>query len=338
MTIFTKRSFNVQIDQERVEKLAMALGSLPLAEDFAAQMTPVVEITDETAFSAYLYAAAVCHATKGGLAGEFDSKYFKGWDFLLRAFSAEAVVNPETLTPASMRELSEERFRRILTEHCENAQIGLTDLDRRAEMLCTTAEELLRHFDGRVTNLLEQANRRVAGSTGAYTLLSKLSAFQDPLRKKSSAFLMTVHFSHRWKIVDQEHILPMIDYHRMRLLLRTGCITVPDPVVSAELRNQTTVDPAVEEAIREAAMQICRMVPGIARMPMFDFDVLLWAHARSCCRHAPICVSRRIENNSFHSYLAGRPSAECVFEEWCPGSSQPEIREYWEPMLATENY
>jgi hypothetical protein len=338
MTTFAEEDFEVTIDEKRVELLARTLGSLPLAHDFAAQMTPVIEVPDETAFRAYLYAAAVCHATKGGLGGVFFNGYFKGWDFLLRAFSEEALANPGALDPREVLEMSEERLRLLLTDHGKDVEVRLADLDRRAEMLRTTASELLDQFDGSVTRLLDEADNRVDGAEGAYALLSRLSVFRDPLRKKSSAFLMTVHFSGRWKIVDQENILPMIDYHRMRLLLRAGCITVSDRVVADKLRRQVQVHPTVEARIRDAAMQICRSVPVIARMPMFDFDVLLWAHARSCCRHAPLCVSRRVENDSFFSYLAEPPSAKCVFEEWCPGSAQDEVRAFWEPMVATENY
>ena len=36
--------------------------------------------------------------------------------------------------------------------------------------------------------------------------------------------------------------------------------------------------------IREAAAQVCKAVVRFSEIPMFQCDVLIWAHARSCCR------------------------------------------------------
>ncbi|MER6829468.1 queuosine salvage family protein [Streptosporangium sp. NPDC000563] len=328
----------VVIDENRIRLLAGTLGRLPLAADFSAQLTPQVEVEDETAFRAYLWASAICHATKGGLAGYFSGDYYKGWDFLLRAFTRQAVESPGTLSPEAMEDITEAGLTAILVGHAEKAEVKLADLSRRAEILRTTSSELLRAFEGSVSLLLEEAEHTVGGDSGVYALLERLSAFRDPLHKKSSAFLMTVHFSGRWKIADQHNILPMIDYHRMRILLRTGCITVLDDDVARRLRDQRTVSPAVETVVREVSMRVCSELPGLAGMPMFDFDVLLWAHARSCCRNAPLCVSQRVENDSFHSYLASPTPNRCVFESWCPGKSDARSRDLWEPVVATENY
>lgn len=334
----TAQQVVVTVVNSRVEQLAMSLGSLPLAADFAAQMTPVVPVPDEEAFRAYLWTAAVCHATKGGLTGVFGEHRFKGWDFLLRAFSAQAAADASLLSPQNMSAFTATDLLRLLTSHSAETQVKLTDLDRRAAILRTTAEELLRTFDGSVTTLLGRADQRAGGLTGAYALLEQLSAFQDPLQKKSSAFLMTVHFSKRWTIRDQDSIQPMIDYHRMRVLLRTGCIEIDDPRAAQRLRAQLPVEPELETEIRRISLDVCSKLPGLANMPMFDFDVLLWAHARSCCRHEPMCVSRKAENDSFGSYLDMVDNTRCVFEGWCPGSVKAETRAYWEPIVATENY
>ncbi|MFD8652698.1 MULTISPECIES: queuosine salvage family protein [Streptomyces] len=328
----------VTVVNSRIEQLAKSLGSLPLAADFAAQMTPVVPVSDEEAFRAYLWTAAVCHATKGGLTGTFGRNRFKGWDFLLRAFSAQAAADADVLSPQNMTDFTADGLHRILTSHSTNTQVNLTDLERRAAILRTTAEELLQKFDGRVMTLLGRADQRAGGQDGAYALLEQLSAFQDPLQKKSSAFLMTVHFSKRWTIQDQESIQPMIDYHRMRVLLRTGCIEIDNPQTAERLRAQLPVEPELEREIRQTSLDVCSRLPRLADMPMFDFDVLLWAHARSCCRHEPMCVSRKAENDSFGSYLDIVDTKRCVFEEWCPGSAKAETRAYWEPIVATENY
>ena len=329
---------NVRINEGRVRQLALTLGKLPLADDFAAQMTPAMEVSDETAFRAYLWAAAICHSTRGALTGHRGDRYYKGWDFLLRSFTHQAQCDERGLGPEAVAIMTASRLRDILSSGSADAQLGLGDLPRRAEILRATARELSESFDGCVSRLLNEADRRVGGESGAYAQLARLTAFTDPLRKKSSAFLMTVHFSGRWPIVDHANVLPMIDYHRMRLLMRTGCIEVTDERIADRLRAEMPVSGHMEAAIRDAAMTVCTTIPRLAGMAMFDFDVLLWAHARSCCRRAPMCVSRTVESDSFYSYLAESPSKQCVFEAWCPGATNAEVRSLWEPIVSTEYY
>ena len=71
---------------------------------------------------------------------------------------------------------------------------------------------------------------------------------------------------------------------------------------------------------------------------MFDLDLLIWAHARSCCRYAPLCVSGKLENDSFYNYVDNKFNGKCIFQDWCPGSGDLQYRGIWEPNVATEMY
>lgn len=334
----SKASDLVTINNGRVAELARTLGELPLAPDFAARSAPRMDESDETVFRAFLWAAAICHATKGGLAGWFDGEFYKGWDYLLRAMCENAEREPDSVSAERMCRIGDRGLFDLLHRPSVDARINLRDLDRRAQILRQTADELIEYFDGRVCLLLENADHRVAGSKGVYQQASRLTAFQDPLRKKSSAFLMAVHFSGRWRIDDPERVDPMIDYHRMRVLLRTGCLTTPAADIVLRLRKQEPVGHEVESALRAAALEVCRKLAVLAGMPMFDCDVLSWAHARSYCRNAPICISGTAENDSFDLCLARKPNGTCVCQSWCPGARDKDIRDLWEPIIATENY
>jgi hypothetical protein len=328
----------VAINSDRVEELARTLGTLPLAPDFASQSAPAMSTSDETAFRSYLWAAAICHSTKGGMAGRFDGAFYKGWDYLLRAMCRNAEANSACVSPEFMLHITGDMLYDLLTAPAEDPQVSLPDLDRRAEILRQAAFELNESFNGHVSQLLKSAENHVEGPEGAYAQVSRLSAFRDPLRKKSSAFLMAVHFSGRWQIDDPEAVDPMIDYHRMRVLLRTGCLSLPSREIMRRLRDQQPVSMVIESALRSASMKVCKSLAVHAKMPMFDFDVLLWAHARSYCRNSPICVSGKPENASFDAYLAREPDRKCICQGWCPGAGNSEVRGLWEPIVATENY
>jgi len=328
----------IRVDYEHVRSLANTLSSLHLAPDFAEQLAPRIRASREATLRAFLWSSSVCHSTKGGLKGAFKGVEFKGWDYLLRAFCAAAEDDEALVSPESVFSISGDQLLKMLLRYSMNGEVLLTDLDRRAEILRICASQLTEVFRGSVNTLLQRAHNKVGGSSGAYRQLALLDAFRDPLMKKSSAFLMTVHFSGLWTVMDQERVLPMIDYHRMRLLCRTGCIEITDADTLRSLIAQTPVSPKVEAEIREAAAEVCRAAAKFSQIPMFQCDVLIWAHARSCCRHFPLCVSKRLENPSFYQYISKPYLGTCEFQTWCQGNKEELLREIWEPQVFTERY
>jgi len=328
----------IRIDSSRVKELADSLRSLQFAHDFAVQITPQVKASKESALRAFLWAAAICHSTKGGLKGDFDGSSYKGWDYLLRSFCAAAEDNEALVSPDYISQISSIELYSLLIKYSQNSQVNLPDIERRAEILNLCANQLVEKFQGKVIKLLEETEGKVAGNSGAYEKLAVLETFQDPLKKKSSAFLMTVHFSQLWKIMDQENVLPMIDYHRMRVLCRMGCIIIDSPEILQNLISQKPVSSDIENTIREATAEVCKSVVILTQIPMFECDILIWAHARSCCRHLPSCVSGKLENSSFYDYIDKDFQGYCEFQSWCTGYKNSSLRNIWEPMVKTENY
>lgn len=328
----------IEIDRARVQDLADSFRALVTAGDFAQQITPRVNASNEAALRSFLWASTILHSTKGGLKGYFDGKFYKGWDYLLRAFCYAAEDDESLVSVEFTQQISPAELLDLLTRYSTETQVDLPDYARRSQILNRCALQIQEFYSGSITKMLEGTLGYVEGENGAYVRLGRLDAFQDPLRKKSSAFLMTVHFSGIWTAHDQESIWPMIDYHRMRLLCRTGCISVTDSELRKALIEQSQVSPAIETSIREAAADICKLVVELTQIPMFEFDVLLWAHARSCCRNFPVCISGRLENDSFYSYIEKDFAQRCEFQDWCPGYRNPAFRDIWEPMVATEHY
>jgi hypothetical protein len=328
----------IEISKQHIRSLAHSFLSLRVVESFAEQVTPRVRASDEAALRAFLWASAICHSTKESFKGFYGGNFYKGWDYLLRAFCSAAEESEAIVSSSNIKRISGRELVSLLERYARNAQVQVPDADRRAEILNGCAIQLEEKFSGTVSELLRRASNKVDGNNGAYFQLAQLDAFQDVLKKKSSAFLMTVHFSGLWTISDQENVLPMIDYHRMRILCRTGCISIQDIKLQQALVSQRPVSQEVEELIRVASAKVCESIVTITGIPMFEFDVLLWAHARSCCRNHPVCISGKLENDSFYQYLGKPFDGHCVFQEWCPGFRNSIIRELWEPIVKTEHY
>lgn len=226
----------------------------------------------------------------------------------------------------------------MLKRHAAKTVIKLSDLERRAEILRGAAEELNLLFAGQVGKLIAEFGGHVGGPSGLYALLNRLSAFRDDLNKKSTAFVTTVHFSEMIDIVDDNNVLPMIDYHRMRVLLRTGAVVIDDLKTRACLLDRKVVSLEVESTIRQASSDLCRFMAKQARMKMFDFDLLLWSHARSCCRNHPVCRGGLLESASFYELVTENFSGRCIFQSECLGCSDDAFFRLWEPKVETEDY
>jgi len=328
----------ISLNPERIQSLATSLQTIPLSPNHAELAAPRFACDDETYFRSVLCAMAICHATKGGLSGLFHGKSMKGTDFLLHAFGTMGETNPEALDPKNILTLSADGLRGLLTANAQNATLALTDLDRRAEILRTLAADLIRLFDGRVSNLLEQAQHRIGGDTGAYQQLAKLTAYQDPLHKKSGAFLLVIFFSGRWIIHDIEHAKPMVDYHKIRLFCRMGCIDIQDQELAQKLRDQQPVSNEIGEQLRDLSGQLMRQLIQHTGRSLFELDIMLWTFARSACRRTPVCVNgNRTENNSFEE-TTGLSVPPCPGANWCPGAHDESFRFFWEPQVTTEDY
>jgi hypothetical protein len=85
-----------------------------------------------------------------------------------------------------------------------------------------------------------------------------------------------------------------IDYHSMRVALRSGMVRIVDPDLAGRLRRQADVSAAEDAAVRLAVRQACRLLIDGSRHDVFAVDNILWMIGRNCCfyDYDPICGER----------------------------------------------
>jgi hypothetical protein len=326
---------DAEIRWDRVEAVGARISTFQVSPNLRLEMSPPANVSDDGYLSAALYASAICHSTQSGLGGHFKGTFYKGWDYLLRAFlaaSERTALEVDEVAAMSALDLFQ-----LLTAAAEGPSVTLRDLDRRSEMLRGLAAE--RRSAGVISlpDFLNSAGGLVGTNVGAYEKLKSFSVFNDHQRKKATCFLMTAHFSGRVAFGDPENVDPMVDYHRMRLLLRLGCIEVQRGN-EERLRRRAAVAAQVHDAVRDAAFAVSKVLARRSGLPALDFDVLMWAFARSACRNNPMCTSGQIENLSFQRMMASSVGSVCPLSNACEGFASEETRALWEPSAATENY
>ena len=163
------------------------------------------------------------------------------------------------------------------------------------------------------------------------------TAFRDPLKKKSGVFLYFLEVTDRWRVSDVENLLPMIDYHIIRLFCRTGCLEIQDESLRQKLRSKELATDEEERVLRQASFQIHLQLGKVFDVP--ERGELLYLLSRSYCRNTPVSISGNLpENDSFDLYTETTFHGACPLQKWCPGACQAQYRDLWEPTIQTENY
>lgn len=159
------------------------------------------------------YACAICHNIN--------------WDFLCRHIIIHIFNNTNGFDPNKLIEFEIHTFRGLFKEYDKPYKI---EAETRLDIIRILANETNLGF---FKSLLQASS--LYGPGGFLTMINKLKIFgEDPLHKKSN---LLAHFVLREKmiqVVDQGYLEPAIDYHVIRVYLRTGKVNVR----SDELRRR----------------------------------------------------------------------------------------------------
>lgn len=155
----------------------------------------------------------------------------------------------------------------------------------RAKILRETARRLKELMPNRGTAEQRIANPFLEGSDGFYEFTSKIDAFTgDPFEKKPRVL---AHDLFREEIIpfsDPENLRPAVEYHLIRLYLRSGRVSTEDESVREILSGPRlpTRDRLVK-LVREAVDDAMRQTALYAELDAATLNYLEWQIARSIC-------------------------------------------------------
>ena len=248
------------------------------------------------------------------------------------------LLDPKILSELSPAKLSK-KLKPLFADDGKPANCTLDRLEERSEFVIEISKILIEKYDGKVENLLKKSRGYLVNKrNGLYELLKDFEAFSDPLLKKSTIFIQLAIGANLFKMKDPESIEPVIDYHKQRLLLRTGCVEVLDKKLKILLQNKEKMDS--DKEVREASVEAVRLIGKIADKDFFEIDEILWSLGRSCCQKKMLCVDGTCNKNpcTFSSFMDIPSHDACIFEGVCRGYKNGNYRKYWEPQVDTHYY
>ena len=229
------------------------------------------------------WTASVTKGWEGPMIAEIDGHPYKGSDFIWAAFTRAALTDPSAL---SLERMASERDLFAQICRADDGYCPVPDLATHQALHVAHGINMQRQWPGGYTELLSRAN---SSSAPIATLLAALKSIPgynaDPLAKKANllAVILSARPERFLDALDPQNIEAIVDYHMMRLCLRTGLVKVNDPDLERRLIARMWVDPIEELAIRQATGRAILRLVEDTTCSVADIDGLFFRLGRTVC-------------------------------------------------------
>lgn len=328
----------VRVDVEQCMALGRVLRHYSFRESFYRRPFLTTELSEELKLRMYFFAVGICHQT-WHLAHPAANLY--GWDYLEDGFLRMFHENSWLTDTFCVAEATTSAIGEALASYFIPSGSTLSTLDRleeRASLYRDMAEKLIARYEGKVSRLLQASQNKVGGKEGLYRRLSDFEAYSDPLQKKSSFWIKLLVDAGLWQIQDPEILIPVMDYHMQRVLLRTGAVEVVDPKLRKALIDRRELPD--ETIVRKACIEASAHIAKTAGLDVLQMNDVLYMLGRSCCFEEPLCRSGRCAKNpcSLVRTLELKEHTQCIFSSACRGAVAEEYIKLWNPVVKTHYY
>ena len=251
------------------------------------------EFKEEERIQLLLYTVAICH--------NMNWKYlcstvmYRIWEWSVR-LDIDKLLN-----------MSVEQMETFFLDYPKKHKI---EAKRRTNMIKSIA--LVYKGDKNLIKKIRDS-KTIKGPNGLLEILNQLPVYkEDPLHKKSNFLAQVLIDEKILKVEDPEKIEPLVDYHIMRLYLRTGRIEVLDEIIKKKIKNKEQLPveqiTQIRTEISEQIKRFCTKYNKTVR----QLNTIDWYVARNYCRQEKV----NCEECPFHTKCDSRklPLEEMLIE------------------------
>ncbi len=295
----------------------------------------------------WFFLVGICQSTRT-LQGTIEGVWRRGWDYMVAAARRALVRDAQSFTAERLCTITPDALRVLFSDSGAPEDSTLDRIDERVAQLQDASALLIRRYEGTAVRLAESAGGVLRGPEGILARLAECDAYSDPVEKKSFLLVMFCVRSGAWQVRDLDALKVAIDYHIMRVALRSGMVSVRDATLAERLRGRSPVTAEEDNVVRSAVRDACDLLVRESHKSVFDVDNILWMIGRNCCfyDHDPICgpaargaaVCGRRDACTLLRGIATDCPGQCPLDGVCLGSQEPSHRAYWETTLVTRYY
>lgn len=325
----------VHVNKIQCELTAKILSEVKFRTSFLQRPFLVNPLSDELKARMYFFAVGICHQTYQ-LANKEQNLF--GWDYLEYGFLEIAYQKPDLFSPEFILSMSQnelvELIKPFFSPNHQPQNCTLDRLDERMQLWQNMADFLGKN-GGLIQPLIQQSGGNVIWF---YETLKSMEAFSDPLQKKTGFFIKLLEDSGLFCPKNPEELIPIMDYHMQRVLLRTGCVELPDETLKKKLRNHIELD--TDQEIREKCIEAMQLIADGAGIPVLKMNDIFYMLGRSCCNENPLCDGGKCSKSpcSLSLTLELEEHIDCLLEPACKGANSFDYRSIFEPHVITHFY
>lgn len=248
------------------------------------------------------------------------------WDRLRRHFLTVAQEEPATIRPDRLTSLTRDAFSQRFGPAYSSDPSG------RYEMVMAAARAIL---DERLPiDAWLGAGLWLNGAGGLLETLSAIAPFsEDPHGKKSRILAQQLVRFGLVEVVDAQDVPPAIEYHLIRLYLRTGRVVPTTPAALRAVQDDSVHRVDSLNALRAAVETAMRITADLAGIPLHELNDAEWQVARSfCTRQVPRCTGPAAPGKPCDQVLL-RQGEACPLSSACPAATGPSAG-WSEPRLS----
>lgn len=257
------------------------------------------------------------------------------WDYLQAAMAGWLLPNPIERLPVIER-VRHSEIAALLADYPKQERVRAR---QRARMLRETAGALseLVH-EGELDRLIAEA--RLDGLGGFYEVMKRVPAFaEDGLEKKVRVLAHDVFREGIIGFQDPENLRPAVEYHLLRLYLRTGRVYPTDDAIRDALRAaDLTSRGRLVTLLRKAVEEAMNLTSFYSDVDVATLNYVEWQIARSLCTPdvPAFCDDQPIDD--LPPEIAALCDGGCAFRAFCRSHTEPNYGWFHEPQFQKAIY
>ncbi len=265
------------------------------------QETPWGGVSQESHLIFKLAVVSICHQIN--------------WEFLQRRLAEKLLVYHEKDLVKKIANISSREIGEWFGDYHRPERIRASE---RASLLRNIGKVLQDNWHMRALSIFESCDGRLGGQNGFLELLDCFTAYrEDSLRKKTNVLVHDLVRQRILSFTDMENIEPAIDYHIIRLYLRTGKVLTSRSVIFEQLKGLPRPRPRLVRVLRSTVAEALRLTANYAKLTIPDVNYIEWQIGRSICLNEhPLCVCSSCDTSIVED-VAVLFSGSCPYDSCC---------------------
>ncbi|MCL2382911.1 MAG: hypothetical protein FWC79_01775 [Oscillospiraceae bacterium] len=211
-----------------------------------------------------IYACGICHNMN--------------WDYLCSNFMYKLKIYSKGFDTNILANIDEKIVEKFFDEYPKKHKV---EAARRTEMIKGIAKDLSK-ID--IVNGVKSV-ARLEGQGGLFSSINSIEVFsEDPLHKKTNLLAQILMNDEIIIVEDEYNIEPMVDYHIIRLYLRTGRIKIVNKEIEEKIRKKEELSlEQITELRQMIAKQIQRVCSKYSKTAN-ELNIVDWYTGRNICQ------------------------------------------------------